>query len=544
MTSPKSTTEKAPESSPSTSANNKAGTASDKKPKPDPNVPVKVAESFFAPRKSAFPDARNLGREDEPYSNLYHTIENWEGLRRWKTDAELTQIRQHYYGENGLERRYVWLAELNRHKELSGSVIGVHDEKEKYDLLDDFRQFFHQARDYVHDLYPGTNILDAFDPLFIGLMFGRHVYIEGSSGIGKTEIVRRLCRILSLPYQQYDAYADATDLSLLGGEVPVTTNGSISFSFERGPLLTPGLLGLVIDELPRLPASTSNVLLQAMAERKVNVSLVASGRGTATVLLSPQFIVIGTGNPVGYGGQGERSFALFDRFDIGIEMKHPGIEARSEILRQHGNQRTTRAFDVKPHFTLNGINSLVQDVQLSPLFIPIMVTAAHALGPKDFLDRTNTENPGKLTKDKPDYVSNGAERVMWEAAKQFAKKHKSEFGQLSQMVEENLTEGSNPRGEISVVHNAKALALIKHDVIGKWAPPQVYLDELGRAFHWANYARLKTYPGAEGKRGALLDQAKKLLFNANNWIAVMQELPDSAERNEAIRALTQLGVRA
>ena len=116
-----------------------------------------------------------------------------------------------------------------------------------------------KARAYIHSQYPGNNILEAFDAIFIGLMFGRHVYIEGSSGIGKTQIVRELCSMLSLPYEQYDAYADATDLSLFGGEVPVSQNNSIAFSFERGPLLTPGLLGLVIDELPRLPASTSNV---------------------------------------------------------------------------------------------------------------------------------------------------------------------------------------------------------------------------------------------------------------------------------------------
>src|SRR5262249_5359077 len=161
----------------------------------------------------------------------------------------------------------------------------------------------------------------------------------GSSGIGKTAIVRSMSQFLGMPYQQFDAYADASDLALLGGEVPQSDAArGLRFVFERGPILAPGLISLVIDELPRLPAATSNVLLQAMAERQVSVSLVASGRGSATILLSPAFTVVGTGNPVGYGGQGERSLALFDRFDIGIEMAHPAALARLEIMRAVSTQ--------------------------------------------------------------------------------------------------------------------------------------------------------------------------------------------------------------
>ncbi|MBW0365836.1 AAA family ATPase [Ensifer adhaerens] len=504
---------------------------------------IKIDEKFFTSRKGPFPDVRGMRRTKPEYADHYHSIENWEGIRRWKTEDELKQVRAQYYGDDQQERRYLWLPALDHHRKLSGAIVSeAMTPDEKYDVLDDFRRFYHSARKHISGELHGDNIIEAFDALFIGLMFGRHVYIEGSSGIGKTDVARRLCSILSLPYQQYDAYADATDLSLLGGEVPVTENGVIRFTFERGPCLTPGLLGLVIDELPRLPASTSNVLLQAMAERKVNVSLVASGRGSATVLLSPHFIVIGTGNPVGYGGQGERSFALFDRFDIGIEMKHPDIEARREIMYQEGKPTPSKEFDVEPSFTLNGINALVREVSFSTLFVPIMVTAAHALGPRDFLARTNTENPADLTNGKPAGPS-GGERVMWEAARLFARKHKNEVGKLSQMVEENLTEGSNPRGEISVIQNAKALSLVAHQAVGGWKTPEVYLSDLGRAYHWANYARLKTYPGAEGKRGALLDMARDLFFNAEKWLSVVSDLEPSSDRSTAIDELTRLGMR-
>ncbi|MCK1472846.1 MoxR family ATPase [Bradyrhizobium sp. CW10] len=502
----------------------------------------KIDPLFFGKRDGAFPDARTLRSDSEKYSKLYHTVENWEGLRRWKNEKELKDIEDHYYGRD-TERRYLWLDELDRHMKLSGKISGPQvDDNDNEEAINDKKAYAHgslasfleKARQHISNRYPGTNILEAFDAIFIGLMFGRHVYVEGSSGIGKTQIVRELCSMLSLPYQQYDAYADATDLSLLGGEVPVSLNDSIAFSFERGPLLTPGLLGLVIDELPRLPASTSNVLLQAMAERKVSVSLVASGRGAATVLLSPHFIVIGTGNPVGYGGQGERSFALFDRFDIGIEMKHPGLQARRQILVGQAASGSRNEFTSKPNFTLSVINALVREVCMPSIFFPILITAAYALGPKEFLRRTETENPGWLTSDsigrfgKSSDEADQMERVMWEAARVFTTKHKDDARRLAEMVEENLTEGSNPRGEISVVNNAKALALVRHPSKATWTVPQVYLDDLGQAFHWANYARLKTYPGAEGQRGALLDAATALFFDSRKWISIVEALQSSS----------------
>jgi hypothetical protein len=91
---------------------------------------------------------------------------------------------------------------------------------------------------------------------------------------------------------------------------------------------------------------------------------------------------------------------------------------------------------------------------------------------------------------------------------------------------------------------ALALALVLHQSAGVWRTPKVYLSDLGQAFHWANYARLKTYPGAEGKRGALLDLARDLFFDPANWEEVVKGLPDSPSRSEAIDFLSNLGNRS
>jgi len=128
---------------------------------------------------------------------------------------------------------------------------------------------------------------------------------------------------------------------------------------------------------------------------------------------------------------------------------------------------------------------------------------------------------------------------MWRAARTFFHKHKDEFRALRAMVEENLTEGSNPRGEISVARNAKALTLLLHPPSGgKWTAPKVPMTELGRAFHWANYARLKTYPGAEGNRGSLLDAAQALFFAPQKWIEVVDSL--RADRKSSTEVSKQL----
>lgn len=181
--------------------------------------------------------------------------------------------------------------------------------------------------------FQGKGMADVLKGCYQAAVFGRHVYVEGSPGTGKTAGMTWLSRVMDFTIAEFSCSADATDLSLVGGEIPVK---GLEFVYQNGPVTRVGSIGGLFDELPRLPTQTSNVLLDVLAERKKRLSLVASGRADHVMLLSPHWFMIGTGNPAAVGGQSaERSQALWERIQIGLLMPQPQSDERLEMYRQH-----------------------------------------------------------------------------------------------------------------------------------------------------------------------------------------------------------------
>jgi hypothetical protein len=105
------------------------------------------------------------------------------------------------------------------------------------------------------------------------------------------------------------------------------------------------------------------------------------------------------------------------------------------------------------------------------------------------------------------------EGVVWAASEVFLKSNRKEYDSLRTLVNEHLVEGSNPRGEISVVRNAQAITLLDWDTSLKdptkpgqsvRLKPFITFEALSQGFVWANTARLKTHPGSEKERAPIL----------------------------------------
>lgn len=470
-----------------------------------------------------FPDRRKFStrsdNEYKKYCDFYHSPENWLGMKRWLVEDEIADIKAKLEDPRNREHDFEWLEQLELHRNLLGAPGQAADESTEV-IAVRVRDHYKSCLSKITNVFKGANIQKAFSAAYASIIFGRHLYIEGSSGTGKTALIRAACRSFgNIPYDQFDATSDATDINLVGGEIPRSTGGGFEFDFQRGPLLKPGALCLVIDELPRLPAATTNVLLQGMAERKVTISLVASGKGATTFLLSPSFSVIGMGNPVGYGGQGERSLALYDRFDIGIEMDHPNSEARLEIYSAAANISDHKAPDVTPserQFDLYQAQRYVDRVEIPDPILKLLLLASYYVSPEEFRNRVcwGDALPAAGKAAEPQFYRKMIDNIenLHKGRDYIAKL----ISRLKVAVKDSLVEGSNPRGEISAIKNAQVHALIN-------GRAKVDLADMGVGFQWATFARLKTYPGAESARRSIIEDATELFFTKSS---IERLLPD------------------
>jgi len=361
---------------------------------------------------------------------------------------------------------------------------------------------FNQIKPRAQRIYKGLKVMEVLEGMYSAVVFGVNAYVEGSSGTGKTSLMRFLCQIMQVPLAEFDASADASDLQLLGGEVP---RGDNKFSFGLGPLLKPGAVGIMIDELPRLPALTANVLLQAAAERRVTVALPVTGSGDHVVLLSPGFFVLGVGNPVGYGGQGERNVALWDRFGIGLYMPQPLSPERDEMLKSRlipqpidlmaPEFEKTQAFfePIPPSFSFREAHAALYCVNVDEEHRQRMIAACYAISPDAFLRRVDWKTCPYFNA----------------ASDELTSRQKTKLKELRKLVNENLAEGSNPRGEEHMLRNARALRLMDNQNNDF----EVARKHLSTAFRMANRARLKTFPGCEDQVEPILDLASEVFFD-------------------------------
>lgn len=348
--------------------------------------------------------------------------------------------------------------------------------------------------------------LDVARALLQGLLSGEHVYIEGSSGTGKTSTMELLCEMLDLPHARIDATADASDFSIVGGEMlSKNADGQPAILFRRGPLLTPGALVIIVDELPRLTASASNALLQALAGRRVTVSRTAEKGGSQTIHLSPHLTFLATGNPVNYAGQGERSRALFDRFGIGMLMRHPPDGDRIEMYRS--------ALKSPPRKQLRTVSFSTVEIKGNkyPFSFPLLELARCAVSSTAFV--SDDLLTGLLLASYAVSPDAYCKAVGWECEQIAREMGKPEFDlksyeKLRGLVNESLMEGSNPRGELSAVRNAQWQFLLE--------PEQncgmVCSTHMAIGFAQANLARLKPFPGCEDRITEILRRACDLFF--------------------------------
>lgn len=145
----------------------------------------------------------------------------------------------------------------------------------------------------------------------IAIFTRNHVLIEGVPGIAKTLLVRTLAYVLGSEFSRIQFTPDLMPTDITGTNVFNMQENK--FNLVKGPVFTTFLLA---DEINRAPAKTQSALLQAMQERLVTID-------RTTHVLSPNFTVFATQNPIEYEGTYPLPEAQKDRFMLKINMSTP-----------------------------------------------------------------------------------------------------------------------------------------------------------------------------------------------------------------------------
>jgi MoxR-like ATPase len=191
--------------------------------------------------------------------------------------------------------------------------------------------------------------------VLVCLLAGGHAMLEGVPGLGKTMLVKAMCRALDLQYRRVQFTPDLMPADLTGTSILLEDErGTRHVSFQRGPLFANLVLA---DEINRATPKTQSALLEAMQEQTVSV-------GNDVHLLPKPFFVMATQNPIEMEGTYPLPEAELDRFLFKLNVEFPDREQLAEIFR-----RTTG--DHEPEVTRVADAARILEMQALARQVPI-----------------------------------------------------------------------------------------------------------------------------------------------------------------------------
>jgi MoxR-like ATPase len=163
---------------------------------------------------------------------------------------------------------------------------------------------------------------ETIDEVVAALLARGHVLLEGLPGLGKTELVKALARLLSLDFRRIQFTPDLLPTDITGSHILQEEDGRKHFVFHPGPVFTNLLLA---DEINRASPKTQAALLEAMQERRVTTF------GETRQLPDP-FFVLATQNPIELEGTYPLPEAQLDRFMFKVDISGVERTVLEEIL--------------------------------------------------------------------------------------------------------------------------------------------------------------------------------------------------------------------
>ena len=186
---------------------------------------------------------------------------------------------------------------------------------------------FNKLRAEIHKKIIGQD--EFISKLFMGLIAGGHILIEGVPGLAKTETVKCLAQCVGVDFQRIQFTPDLLPADLIGTQIykPNTSD----FETKKGPLFSNLVLA---DEINRAPAKVQSALLEAMAEKHITIA-------EQTYKLEEPFVVLATMNPLEQEGTYQLPEAQLDRFMLKLKLGYPTMDEEKVIMNMMARKQST-----------------------------------------------------------------------------------------------------------------------------------------------------------------------------------------------------------
>jgi MoxR-like ATPase len=240
--------------------------------------------------------------------------------------------------------------------------------------------------------------------VLVCLLAQGHLLIEGVPGLAKTLTIKTTAAVLGGSFARIQFTPDLVPSDLVGTRI--YRSGEGSFDTELGPVFCNFLLA---DEINRAPAKVQSALLEVMQERQVTI-------GRTTFPVPDPFLVMATQNPIESEGTYPLPEAQIDRFMLKVVIGYPQHDEELTVVQRQLVDRP----ELRQALSLDDLKALqraVFDIYVDPALVAYAVSIAEA---------TRDPQAHGLT-ELADYIAFGA----------------------------------SPRGPISVVQAARALALVR-----------------------------------------------------------------------------------
>jgi MoxR-like ATPase len=266
----------------------------------------------------------------------------------------------------------------------------------------DAKEQLEQALFEIRRIIAGQD--EMLERVLVCLLAHGHLLIEGVPGLAKTLTIKTTAGVLGGSFARVQFTPDLVPSDLVGTRIYRAGDGS--FDTELGPVFCNFLLA---DEINRAPAKVQSALLEVMQEHQVTI-------GHETHRVPDPFLVMATQNPIESEGTYPLPEAQIDRFMLKVVIGYPQHDEELTVV----HRQLVAHPELRQALSLDDLKALQQAV-LGIYVDPALVSYAVALA-------TATREP----------AAHG-------------------LGE----IEPYIAYGASPRGPISVVQAARALALLR-----------------------------------------------------------------------------------
>jgi MoxR-like ATPase len=240
--------------------------------------------------------------------------------------------------------------------------------------------------------------------VLVCLLADGHLLIEGVPGLAKTLTIKTTAQVLGGTFNRIQFTPDLMPSDLIGTRIYRPKDGE--FDVELGPVFCNFLLA---DEINRAPAKVQSALLEVMQERQVTI-------GKESFAAPSPFLVMATQNPIESEGTYPLPEAQVDRFMLKVVVGYPESDDELTVVQRSlaGMAEVRQILDLD---ALMSLREAVRKVYVDPALSRYAVRIA-----------TATRDPESVG-----------------------------LGDLKQYV----AFGASPRGPISLMTAARALAVIR-----------------------------------------------------------------------------------